>query len=110
MYYVIQRHHGDPKRHYIAYSVPKYISSDTSENIIFEFKQDGQVKRKWTAKKEIVLLTDNKELFETTLRKLEALKQTHLAKIDQAEKHLEHEIALLLGTMQKQFDDIKKST
>lgn len=110
MYYVIQRHHGDPKKHYLAFSVPKYISSQSSENVIFEFRNDGQIKRKWTAKKEIVLLTDNRELFEKTLRKLEALKQAHLAQIDAAEQQLNLEISRMLTAMQDEFDTIKNKT
>lgn len=109
MYYVIQRYHGDPKRHYIAYTVPRYISSKNSENIIFEFKHDGQVKRKWTAKKEIILLSENKEVFEATLRKLEALKNIHTERIDAAQKQLDDEITLLLSVMQQEFDAIKET-
>lgn len=109
MYYVIQRHHGDPKKHYLAYSVPRYISSENSQNIIFEFQIDGVVKRKWAAKEEIILLSDDPILFKTTLEKLEQLKQIHLQKIDAAEAQLHHEIHALLNAMQSQFDAIKKS-
>lgn len=107
MYYVIQRHHGDPKKHYIAYSVPRYISSENSQNVIFEFKHEGQIKRKWTSKEEIVLLTENRELFEKVLRQLEDLKQTHLKKIDTAEKQLDEAIGRMLSEMQQQFVTIK---
>jgi hypothetical protein len=107
MYYVIQRHNGDPKKHYIAYTVPKYISSDNSKNIIFEFKHEGQIKRKWTSKEEIILLTDNKELFYATLQKLETLKNAHLEEINKAEEKLEHEITRMLAAMQNEFDTIK---
>jgi len=108
MYYVIQRHHGNTKKHYLAYSVPRYISSKTSQNIIFEFHQDGTVKRKWAPKEEIILLTDDKELFQTTLEKLESLKRAHLEKIDAAEAQLNEEIYALLTTMQSEFEMIKK--
>jgi predicted transcriptional regulator len=108
MYYVIQRHHGDPKKHYLAYTVPRYISSESSQNIIFEFHRDGAVKRKWAAKEEIVLLTDDKELFQKILHKLEALKNAHLEKIDAAQTQLNHEINALLNTMQNEFETIQK--
>jgi hypothetical protein len=110
MYYVIQRHHGDPKKHYLAYTVPRYISSENSQNVIFEFRHDGVVKRKWAPKEEIILLTDNESLFKTTLEKLEALKRSHLEKIDAAEAHLNEEIFALLSTMQETFQEIKKNT
>ena len=110
MYYVIQRHHRDIKKHYLAYTVPRYISSKTSQNIIFEFTQNGVVKRKWAPKEEIILLTDDKELFQTTLEKLESLKRTHLEKIDAAEAQLNHEISALLQTMKSEFETIKKGS
>jgi hypothetical protein len=109
MYYVIQRHNGGPKKHYLAYTVPKYISSENSQNIIFEFTHNGVTKRKWAPKEEIILLTDDKELFQTTLKKLESLKASHLEKIDAAEAQLNHEILSLLNTMQSAFQAIKKN-
>ena len=84
MYYVIQRHHADPKKHYLAYTVPRYISSENTQNIIFEFKHNGVAKRKWAPKEDIIFLSDDQTLFQSTLQKLEALKNSHLAKIDAA--------------------------
>lgn len=110
MYYVIQRHQGDPKKHYLAYSVPKYISSENSQNIIFEFQHNGVSKRKWAPKEEIILLTDDQELFQVTLQKLEALKSSHLEKIDAAETQLNFEILSMLNSMQSAFQTIKKNS
>ena len=109
MYYVIQKHHGDPKKHYLAYTVPRYISSQNSQNIIFEFRHNDTVKRKWAPKDEIVLLTDDEALFQDTLQKLEELKRSHLERIDAAEAQLNHEIYSMLNTMQEQFEVIKKN-
>lgn len=109
MYYVIQKHHGDPKKHYLAYTVPRYISSENSQNIIFEFRQNEVVKRKWAPKEEIVLLTDDEQLFQATLQKLEELKRAHLERIDVAEAQLNQEIHAMLSTMQSEFETIKKS-
>lgn len=110
MYYVIQRHHGDSKKHYLAYAVPRYISSNNTHNIIFEFRHEGVVKRKWAPKEEIVLLTDDEQLFKSTLEKLEAIKQSHLEKIDAAEAQLNLEIHSFLNAMQSEFDTIKKNS
>lgn len=110
MYYVIQKHHGNPKKHYLAYTVPRYISSENSQNIIFEFRQNDTIKRKWAPKEEIVLLTDNEEFFKETLKKLEGLKQSHLERIDAAEAQLNQEIHALLNTMQSEFEFIKNNT
>ncbi|WP_295051703.1 hypothetical protein [Sulfuricurvum sp.] len=109
MYYVIQRHHGDPKKHYLAYTVPRYISSENSQNIIFEFRHNDSVKRKWAPKEEIVLLTDDEQLFQTTLQKLEHLKRNHLERIDAAEAQLNQEVFAMLNTMQTEFETIKKN-
>ncbi|MDD2780456.1 hypothetical protein [Sulfuricurvum sp.] len=110
MYYVIQRHHGDQKKHYLAYTVPRCISSENSQNVIFEFRHEGVVKRKWASKEEIILLTDNEALFKETLEKLEALKHSHLEKIDAAQTQLNHEISSLLNAMQSEFETIKNNT
>lgn len=109
MYYVIQRHHGDPKKHYLAYTVPRYISSENSQNIIFEFRHNDSIKRKWAPKEEIVLLTDDEQLFQTTLQKLELLKKSHLERIDAAEAQLNQEVFAMLNTMQTEFETIKKN-
>ncbi len=109
MYYVIQRHHGDPKKHYLAYTVPRYISSENSQNIIFEFRHNDTIKRKWAPKEEIVLLTDDEQLFQTTLQKLEGLKRSHLERIDAAEAQLNQEVFAMLTTMQSEFETIKKN-
>ena len=110
MYYVIQKHHGDPKKHYLAYTVPRYISSENSQNIIFEFRHNDTVKRKWAPKEEIVLLTDDEVLFKTTLEKLEAIKRLHIERIDAAESQLNQEISAFLNTMKNQFEIIKKNS
>lgn len=109
MYYVIQRHHGDPKKHYLAYSVPRYLSSEKSQNIIFEFQHEGAVKRKWAPKEDIVLLTDDHDFFLSILHKLEQLKHSHLAKIDAAQAQLNHEIFSMLNAMQLEFETIKNN-
>ena len=67
------------------------------------------MKRKWAPKDEIVLLTDDEALFQDTLQKLEALKRSHLERIDAAEAQLNHEIYSMLNTMQEQFEIIKKN-
>jgi hypothetical protein len=109
MYYVIQRHHGDPKKHYLAYTVPRYISSENTQNIIFEFRHNDTIKRKWAPKDEIVLLTDDEQLFQITLERLEGLKRSHLERIDAAETKLNEEIHAMLINMQSEFETIKKN-
>ncbi len=110
MYYVIQRYHNNHKKHYFAYVVTKYISAKNTQNIIFEINQNGTMKRKWSPKNDIILLTTDKELFRTTYERLEALKAQYVAKIEAAQEQLDHEIQNLSKSMQKEFDIIKLSS
>lgn len=110
MYYVIQRHHNNHQKHYFAYAVAKYISAKNTQNIIFEISQNGETKRKWSPKEDIILLTADKELFRTTMERLESIKNHHLEKIDAAQEKLNHEVNLFHETMQKEFELIKLSS
>ncbi|MFA6188561.1 MAG: hypothetical protein WC680_04695 [Sulfuricurvum sp.] len=110
MFYVIQRHHNNHKKHYLAYVTIRYIAAKNTLNIIFEINQNGLIKRKWSPKEDIILLTDNKELFLTTLERLESIKNHHLEKIDAAQEQLNHEISHFHETMQKEFETIKSSS
>ena len=109
MYYVIQHRHNDPKKYYSAFVVPKFITSKGNENIIFEFKlPDGKTKRKWTAKHEIILLTDDEKIFKEILGKLTVTQNRHLEQIKGAEEHLNQEFKELEKAMQKEFDELEK--
>jgi hypothetical protein len=110
MYYVIQRYHNNHKKHYFAYAVTKYISAKNTQNIIFEINQNGTMKRKWSPKDDIILLTADKELFRTTYERLEALKEQHITKIEAVQEKLDHELDDFRDSMQQEFDLIKRST
>lgn len=110
MYYVIQRHHNNYQKHYFAYAVAKYITAKNTHNIIFEIPKDGVMKRKWSPKEDIILLTADKELFRTTLERLETIKNQHLEKIDAAQEQLNQEINHFHESMQKEFELIKRSS
>ncbi len=107
MYYVIQRHHNNHQKHYFAYAVAKYIMAKNTHNIIFEINRDGSMKRKWAPKEDVILLTADKELFRTTLERLETIKNHHLEKIGAAQEKLNDEINHFYDTMQKEFETIK---
>ncbi len=109
MYYVIQHRHNDPKKHYTVFVVPKYITSKTNDNVIFEFQlSDGKAKRKWTAKKEIILLTDNEQLFKKVLARLTATQNRHLEQIEHAEESLQNEFREMALAMQKEFEELEE--
>lgn len=110
MYYVIQRVRGNPTKHYIAYTISRYITSPNSENVIMEFKKTPTVKRKWAPKDVIVLITANKELFQTALAHLEQIRSSHLEKIHSIKAQLDNEIAAMVSELQAEFTQIKKES
>jgi predicted transcriptional regulator len=110
MYYVIQRYHNDHQKHYFAYVVAKYIAAKNTQNVIFEITQNGVTKRKWSPKKDIILLTADKELFRSTIERLEAIKEQHLEKINSAQEKLNQELSQLYDALQKEFETILLSS
>lgn len=110
MYYVIQRHHNDHQKRYFAYAITKYISAKNTQNIIIEISHDGVIKRKWSPKEDIILLTADKELFRTTMERLEAIKEHHLEKINAAQEKLNLDIIQFNEALQKEFEIIQSSS
>ncbi|MDF1881226.1 hypothetical protein JHD50_07910 [Sulfurimonas sp. MAG313] len=97
MYYVVQILHDAQDKHFISYQVPKYILSEKNTNIIFEFGEKPNIKRKWAAKKDIILLTKEKTFFQAFEAKLIKLEESHLDKINNAQEKLVH--------LQKQYQE-----
>ncbi len=110
MYYVIQRVRGNPTKHYIAYTVSRYITSASSENVIMEFKKEPTPKRKWAPKDVIILITANKELFQTTLQQLERIQSAHLEKIHSIKTQLDNELESMVNELQAEFSKIKQES
>ena len=106
MYYIIQRYYGDPNRHFIAYKVPKVIAVEGNENIIVEFVIDGKKKRKWIPKKDIVLLTKERTLYEELITKLLELENRHKEQIQKAQEDFDRLIESYKQQMHSQFDAI----
>lgn len=108
MYYVVQELHDSGEKHFITYQVPKYILSNKNENIIFEFGQKPNIKRKWANKNDIILLTENKAFFLAFVEKLKSVEKEHLEKINQAQKEVEKLIQQYQDTMHNELDSFKK--
>ncbi len=108
MYYVIQVLHHTGNKHFISYKVPKYILSSKNENIIFELGEKPNIKRKWANKNDIILLTENKAFFLAYLKKLTSIEETHLEKIDHAQKEVERLIQNYEETIKEELDSFKK--
>ncbi len=103
MYYVIQRKYFDPRQFYLAFRVPKFIATKNSKNIIFEFQIEGKAKRKWAPKNDIVLLTEDKKLFERTLERFEKIADKQKEKVDIAQKKVEEALKDFEVAMSDEF-------
>ncbi len=89
MYYVIQIIHGVDNKYFASYEVPKYILSEKNTNIIFEFGEKPNVKRKWAPKEDIVLITRDRRFFNAYVEKLIKLESSHLEEIKKAQAEVE---------------------
>lgn len=109
MYYVIQILHESQNKHFLSYQVPKYILSTKNKNIIFEFGERPDIKRKWAARDDIILLTQDKEFFQAYVTKLHQIEQTHLEQISKAKEEvarLEKEYQMTMQSELKAFKDL----
>ena len=108
MYYVIKQQFSSPLQHFIGFVVEKYIASKNNEHVIFEFKKDGKVDRKWVKKKDIILLTENKSYFIQMLNKLKATEETQQELVNQAKEQLEKSMENLTNVMNEEIDKIQE--
>ena len=104
MYYVIKKQHSQPLHHFIGFVVNKYITSKTSENVIFEFEKDGKNERKWVKREDIILLTDNKKYFLETLNKFKEIEKEQQKLVDEAREQLNKSIENFDATMNEEID------
>lgn len=88
MYYVVQLLREAKDKHFVSYQVPRYKFSEKNANIIFEFGEKPNVKRKWAPKEDIILLTQDKAFFQAFVGKLISLEEVHLQKIEQAKEEV----------------------
>jgi len=97
----------------MGFSVPKYIVTKESDNVIFEFKKNGKVTRKWVKKEEIVLLTEDKEFFIKTMEQFKNVEATQQKLINEAQAKLEQsmvEFTENVNTEISEFEEIRNST
>ncbi len=107
MYYVIQALEGIKNKHFVSYSVQKYKSSPKNNSVIFEFGEKPNIKRKWAAKDEIILLTQDRQFFLNFLKKLKSTEESYMKKIDEQEQKIEALFLELKDEMHTQFGTIK---
>ena len=113
MYYVIKKNIDNPTSCFMGFAVPKYIVAKNSDNVIFEFKRDGKVTRKWIKKEEIVLLTGDKDFFIKTMDQFKEVEATQKKLIDEAQTKLEQtmvEFTENVNSEIEEFEEIRDST
>jgi len=113
MYYVIKKNLDNPTSCFMGFAVPKYIVTKGSDNVIFEFKTDGKVTRKWIKKEEIILLTDDKEFFIKTMNQFKEVETTQQKLIDEAQAKLEQtviEFSENVNSEIEEFEEIRNTT
>ena len=113
MYYVIKKNIGNPTSCFIGFAALKYIAAKNSDNVIFEFKKDGKVTRKWVKKEEIILLTDDKEFFLKTINQFQEVEATQQKLIDDAQAKLEQTMVEFTENVNaeiEEFEEIRDSS
>ena len=108
MYYVIKKNVDNPVSCFMGFAVPKYIVTKGSDNVIFEFKKDGKVTRKWIQKKEIVLLTDDKEFFIKTMDQFKEVEAAQQKLIDEAQSKLEQTMIEFTENVNAEIDEFEE--
>ena len=106
MYDVIQHNFDNSDKHYISFKVPRFITNTNNKNIIFEFKIEGKIKRKWSNKEDIILLTDDVETFKKVIHQLTLIENRHKTIIEETKKALDNEIKAFASAMEDEFVNI----
>ncbi len=108
MYYVIKKNINNPTSCFMGFTVPKYIVTKGSNNVIFEFKKDGKIIRKWIKKEEIILLTDDKEFFIKTMDQFKKIEATQQKLIDEAQAKLEQTVVEFSENVNAEIDEFEE--
>jgi len=99
--------------HFIGFSVPKFITNKTSDNVILEFNKDGKIIRKWVKKEDIILLTEDKDFFLKTMKRFELVEKAQKALVEDAQKELEKSVenfSETIGAEIEAFEELRDNT
>ena len=108
MYYVIKKKLDTHPTQFIGFKVPKFITKKDSDNVIFEFKIDGKVVRKWINKDEILLLTDDKEFYLKTMKSFQKVEEEQQKLVSAAQEKLNETIENFAQTMNEEFESFEE--
>jgi len=108
MYYVIIK---KPKTHpaeFMGFKVPKFITKKNSDNVIFEFKIDGKVVRKWINKTDILLVTEDKAFYLKTMQSFKKVQEEQEKLVADAQSKLNETIESYAQTMNEEFESFEE--
>ncbi len=108
MYYVIKKKLDTHPTQFIGFKVPKFITKKDSDNVIFEFKIDGKVVRKWVNKDEILLLSDDKEFYLKTMKSFQKVEEEQQKLVTAAQEKLNETIENFAQTMNEEFESFEE--
>jgi len=86
MYYVIKKQVNKPPSTFLGFATEKYIASKTNKNVIFFFRHEGKIVRKWVKLEDVILLTEDKEYFLDTLKRFKKVEAQQQALVDEAHR------------------------
>lgn len=108
MYFVIKKILSKPIPEVVGFEVLKYIATKGSTNVIFEFKKDDKIIRKWIDKNEIILLTADKEFFLKTLANFKKIESEQLSFLQQAKDRFDATIKQTQAVIEKNIEEFNK--
>jgi len=107
MYYVIIKKPQTNPTEFMGFKVPKFITKKHSDNVIFEFKIDGKVIRKWINKNDILLVTKDKAFYLKIMQQFKQVQEEQQALVDEAKQKLNETIDNFAETMNKEFESFE---
>ena len=107
MYYVIIKKPQTHPPEFMGFKVPKFIAKKHSDNVIFEFKVNGKVVRKWINKKDILLVTKDKNFYLKIMAKFKKVQQAQQELVEEAQQKLHETIDNFADTMNKEFESFE---
>ena len=107
MYYVIKKQ-ASKTECFIGFKAPKFITSKSSDTVIFEFTINGKVTRKWVKKEDIILLTQDKKFFIETIEKFKKVEREQQELVDAAKKKLEESLETFTETVNSELDEFQE--
>ena len=108
MYYVIIKQENNPSSHFFGFGVQKYIAAKNTDNVIFEISKDGKSIRKWIDKKEIILLTEDKNYFLKLLHQFNEVETKQKTLVNEAKKNLEETLENFTQVIQEELNSFEK--